>query len=355
MSKISVAIVGMGRMGKTRLDGMTRHGGYEAVGLCDTAEKNLQGYDVPTFTDYRECIDECDPEAVVVCTYNAFIPDVVCYALEGGRHVFSEKPPGRSLADAVRMRDCSREHPECVLKFGFNHRYHNSVIEAKNLVDSGLLGELVCARGVYGKAGSSTFSSEWRNDRSLSGGGIMIDQGIHMLDLLSYFLGGFTKVKSSVGNLVWDSISTDDSAFAVLGNEQGKIASLHSSALQWRHKFNLDLICTEGFVSLNGLKTSTSSYGRESVTYYKKDLGLKTGGLGKPMEHTMYFDSDESWDHEHREFYGAVREGRPIVNGTADEAVQIMSLIERIYSGGNEWRANLRNPRRRRTWRTGTG
>lgn len=337
MGKISAVIVGMGRMGRTRLEGMTRHGGFDVVGLCDTKEDNLRGYDIPIYSDYKRCIDECDPDAVFVCTYNAFIPDIVCYALKGGRHVFSEKPPGRCREDAERMRDCSKEHPECVLKFGFNHRYHNSVIEAKNLINSGVLGDIVCARGVYGKAGSSSFSSEWRNNSSLSGGGILIDQGIHMLDLLGYFLGEFSNVKSSVGNLVWDSINTEDSAFAILKNDRGQVASLHSSALQWRHKFNLDLICTKGYITLNGLKTSTSSYGRETISYYTKDLGLRTGGLGKPMEHTMYFDSDESWDHEHREFYDAVRNGKPIVNGTADDAVRVMTLIERIYSGGNTW------------------
>lgn len=292
MNKIKIAIIGMGRMGRMRYDGFIQHGGFEVISICDNNLALLEQYPVAKYTDYKKCIDESNPDAVIVCTYNAFIPDIVCYALERGKHVFSEKPPGRCLDDVIRMKKSLDASPGKVLKFGFNHRYHNSVIEAKNLIDSGLFGELICARGVYGKAGNMNFSHEWRNNKNYSGGGILIDQGIHMLDLLCYFIGNFTKVECSVDNLGWKDIETDDSAFAILKNDRNQVASLHSSALQWRHKFSLDLICSNGYITLNGLKTSTDSYGIETLTYYKKDLELRSGKLGKPLEHTMFFESD---------------------------------------------------------------
>lgn len=331
MKRFRTAVIGMGRMGKMRYRMMSEHGGFEVVGVCDDDTSKLSDYPVPTFSDWKECIDSTKPEVVVVCTINSVIPDVVCYALSQGMHVFSEKPPGRNLADTLRMKEASVAHPECVLKFGFNHRYHNSVIEAKSLIESGLIGDVVCARGVYGKAGSPTFANEWRNDISKSGGGILLDQGIHMLDLLCYFLGNFTEVTGTVDNLVWKQIPTEDSAYAILKTDDGKIASLHSNALQWRHKFDLDIMCTNGYIALNGLITSTNSYGEEKITYYKKDLDAKSGSLGKPQEHTLCFSSDESWDHEHAEFYAALTEGKPITQGTVDDAVKVMSLIEKIY------------------------
>ena len=147
-----------------------------------------------------------------VCTFNVTIPDIVCYALEKGYAVFSEKPPGRNLKDALRMQEAYDKAKAPILKFGFNHRYHNSVIEARALVDSKILGDVVCARGVYGKAGSPNFEGEWRNDTSISGGGIMLDQGIHMLDLMYYFMGEFTEIQSSVDQLVWKDMPTEDSA-----------------------------------------------------------------------------------------------------------------------------------------------
>lgn len=331
MKKFKTVIIGMGRMGKTRLQAMERHGGYEIVAVCDIDEANMVDCPMLHYTEWKQCLDENPVDAVVVCTYNLAIPDIVCYALGKGYAVFSEKPPGRCLADTLRIKEAYSRSENPVLKFGFNHRYHNSVIEARALVDSGLLGEVVCARGVYGKAGSLGFANEWRNRTELSGGGIMLDQGIHMLDLMCYFLGEFTNVQSSVDHLVWKDMPTEDSVFSVLKTSDGKVASLHSSAVQWRHKFNLDLICTNGFVSLNGLLTSTMSYGEEQISYYVKDLEARSGRLGKPVEHTMCFDRDNSWDYEMSEFYAALTGSGIVTNGTIEDAVTVMKLIGEIY------------------------
>lgn len=328
-----IAIIGMGKMGRIRYQAMKRHGGYRITALCDTNPDNLKGFPEKVYTDWKKCITESGADSVCVCTFNAYIPDIVCYALSHNLHVFSEKPPGRSLSDTLRMKEAA-EHSSATLKFGFNHRYHNSVMEAKALIDSGLIGDIVCARGVYGKAGSENFGNEWRNDTSLSGGGILLDQGIHMLDLLCYFMGGFERIKSTVNHLVWKELNTEDSAFAILETKKGQVASLHSSAVQWRHKFDLDLICTNGYITLNGILTATQSYGEECVTWYRKDLAAKTGPLGKPLEHTICFDSDESWDLEMDEFYQAVCDGKPLKQGTIEQAVYVMELIEEIYRKG---------------------
>jgi predicted dehydrogenase len=329
--KIRTAIVGMGRMGVTRYNAMKRHGGFDVVAICDTNETNLEDYSEEKYTDWKECIDKCNPEAVVVCTFNRTIPDVVCYALNKGMSVFSEKPPGRTLEDALLMQKTQKETGN-VLKFGFNHREHNSIIEAKALIDSGILGDVVCIRGVYGKAGNSNFPNEWRNNRVLSGGGILLDQGIHMLDLMCYLTDSDMHVKSgTISNLVWKNMDTEDSAMAVLETDKGQIISIHSNALQWRHKFDMDIMLTNGYIALNGLLTSTRSYGEERITYYKKDLGMKTGRLGKPKEYTMCFDEDSSWDIEMAEFYDVVVNGKELKNGRPEDAVRVMRIIKEIY------------------------
>lgn len=332
MKKIKTVIIGMGKMGKIRYNAMMRNGGFEIIGLCDTNADNLAGYNEPAFMDWQTCIDKCRPEAVVVCTFNNVIPDVVCYSLQKGAHVFSEKPPGRCLEDVQKMKDALDKTEGLKLKFGFNHRYHNSVIEAKALIDSGLIGDVVCARGVYGKAGSATFAKEWRNNVGLSGGGILIDQGIHMIDLLCYLLGDFSKIQSASNRLVWKGMDTEDSVFAILETEKGQMASLHSSAIQWKHKFDLDIICTNGYIALNGIRTATRSYGEESITYYRKDLQARKGNLGEPIEHTFCFDTDESWDLEMEEFYNSVVNNQEITNGTIDDAYRVMNIIKKIYT-----------------------
>ena len=329
--KIKTAIIGMGKMGRIRYEAMVRHGGYEIVAICDTDSNHTVGYPEKCYQDWKACIEETMPEAVIVCTYNAFIPDIVCYALRKGMAVFSEKPPGRTLEDAIHMKQVQEEMGK-VLKFGFNHRVHNSIMEAKALVKSRILGDVVCIRGVYGKTGSKNFAAEWRNDLSMSGGGILLDQGIHMVDLMCYLTDSDMHVKSAnVSNLVWKDIAAEDSALAILETDKGQIISLHSSAVQWKHKFDMDIICTNGYIALNGLLTATQSYGEESITYYKKDLLQKTGIIGKPKEHTMCFDSDESWDLEMLEFYEAVRNGKEVENGKPEDAVRVMRIIAEIY------------------------
>lgn len=332
-TKLSCVIIGFGTMGKIRYHAVQRHGGYEVKAVCDICTEVNAGLPdgVMIYSDWKSCIEEQDPDAVIVCAVNKMIPEIVCYALRQGRAVFSEKPPGRSLEDAVNMQ---RVYDECktTLKFGFNHRYHNSIMEAKALLDSRLLGTAVCVRGVYGKAGNRNFAEEWRNNREISGGGILLDQGIHMLDLVRYLLGCDLHVKSSmVDNLVWKELETEDSAIALLESDRRQIVSVHSSALQWRHKFDIDILCTQGYIALNGLLTNSRSYGEESITYYKKDLSAASGKLGRPKEHTMCFDEDDSWDKEMAEFYDAVVNGREILHGTAEDAVKVMQIVTDIY------------------------
>ncbi|NLB49410.1 MAG: Gfo/Idh/MocA family oxidoreductase [Erysipelotrichia bacterium] len=229
------------------------------------------------------------------------------------------------------MRQCHSNASSLVLKFGFNHRYHNSIIEAKALIDSGILGKPVFVRGVYGKAGNTNYANEWRNNPMLSGGGILLDQGIHMLDLIRYFLGDISEVFSSIDNLVWKEIPTEDSAYIVFKTKNGEIASLHSTCIQWKHKFDMDIICDKGYIALNGILTSTQSYGEERITFYKKDLQLASGKLGNPIEYTMCFDTDSSWDLEIGEFYDSNVIKKPVLNGTDNDVVEVMRLIDKIY------------------------
>lgn len=334
MKKLRVVIIGMGRMGQTRYHAMKCHGGYHILAVCDNHKECLSDYPEKAYTDWRRCINENYPDVVVVCTINAVIPEIVCYALQKGIAVFSEKPPGRTLKDALLMQQMQKKTGS-ILKFGFNHREHNSVIEAKALIDSGILGQVVCVRGIYGKAGNNNFMNEWRNDPAQSGGGILLDQGIHMIDLICYLTGNNLCVKSShVDNLVWKDMETEDSALAIMETDKGQLVSFHSSAIQWKHKFDMDIMCTDGYIALNGLLTSTNSYGMERITYYKKDLEMETGRLGKPKEYTMCFDEDFSWNIEMGEFYDAVVGGKAIINGRPEDAVRVMRIIEEIYRKG---------------------
>ena len=203
-----------------------------------------------------------------------------------------------------------------ILKYGFNHRYHYSVIEAKKVIEAGNMGKLLWMRGVYGKAGSIDFNKEWRNYKQYSGGGILMDQGIHMIDLFRFFSNQeFDCLSSHLSTEYWD-IENEDNAFLLFKSEQGTIASLHSTANQWRHKFLLEMTFEKGYVNLDGLVTSTGSYAPEKLIYGYREFEDISTAMGKPRETISYFEVDNSWLFELDEFVSAVKGNAEITNGS---------------------------------------
>lgn len=332
--KLRTAIVGYGKMGCIRHKAMERHGGYDLICAAETSP--VEGVESPVYKDYRD-IFQHELDAVFCCAPNRFIPDIVCDALERGIHVFSEKPPGRNTNDVKRMQEAETAAANAVLKFGFNHRYHEAIEEAKAILDSGAFGKLYFMRGVYGKAGGTNYNQSWRNNPAYSGGGILIDQGIHMLDLFLHFAGGFDEVKSFVQRQFWTEVPVEDNAFALLRNSEGVVATLHSSATQWRHVFKLELYLEKGFLSVDGILSASGTYGTEvlTVAVTRRDAdGLPTPN---PELQQTSFTSDLSWDKEVAEFHRAIVDNAPVAHGSSKDAQAVMSLVERIYEADPNW------------------
>jgi len=330
---LKTAIVGMGKMGRIRKKVLDAHPGFEVTAICDKDGDLKKEFDqLEFYTSWEELI-LLDLDVIVVCTYNNVAPDIVCASLNSGRHVFCEKPPGRCVADVERIVDVKLSVADRILKYGFNHRFHYSVMEAKAVIDSGRFGRVLCARGTYGKAGGLGFEKNWRLDKDLAGGGILLDQGIHMLDLMRYLVGDFTQIKSFVENLYWQA-PLEDNAFAIMKTTSGQVAMVHSSATQWKHKFSLDIFMEDGYLAINGILTSTRSYGDESITIAKKQFEDETYAFGRPREETIYFDHDDSWKLEIDEFFDCITGKKNEPQGNLDDALKAMQLVEQIYVEG---------------------
>jgi len=330
---LRVAVVGMGRVGARRAACVKKHPDLQLCATCDIDPSRAEWWPDTAFcTDYRELVRD-DLDIVFVCTYNNAAPVVVVDALRHGKHVFCEKPPGRNVADIQRMIAAERANPRLKLKFGFNHRYHHSVMEAKRMVDGGQFGRILWLRGVYGKCGGIQFENQWRNDKNIAGGGILLDQGIHMLDLCRVFCGDFTEVKSLMTTSYWNT-PLEDNAFIIMANKSGQVAQVHSSATQWKHRFSLEICLEDGYVNLNGILSSTRSYGEETLTFARKQFEDTSRAFGRPREETIYFDTDESWTLEIADFVEAIRTDRPIVSGNSEDSLRVMQLIEQIYGRG---------------------
>lgn len=239
------------------------------------------------------------------------------------------------MNDIARVVKVEQSRPSQKLKYGFNHRYHDSVSEALRILQSGELGRVINAKGVYGKSQLVTFGqSSWRTERALAGGGVLLDQGIHMVDLIRLFCGEFAEVYSFISNDFWCH-DVEDNAYALMRSESNAVAMLHSSATQWRHRFNLEITLERGSIVLSGILSGSKSYGAEMLTV------ARTGhdDMGDPLEQTTRYNTDPSWAAEVNEFARAILDDNAIIHGSANDAYKTMELVYRIYCADPKWRA----------------
>ena len=336
MSKLKIGIAGFGVVGKRRKDCIERRQDMQVIAVCD------QSYDgegvladgTRYYKNYHRLLRE-KLDALIVCLTNDVAAEVTIAGLQAGLHVFCEKPPGRNVEDIERVIEAELQSPGRKLMYGFNHRYHESVQDALILVRTGELGKVINMRGVYGKSKLITFNQlDWRTKRNISGGGVLLDQGIHMVDLMRLFGGEFIEVHSFVSNNHW-GYDVEDNAYALMRTSDGVVAMLNSSATQWRHRFHLDINFERGSVILGGILSGTKSYGAETLTIVRAD---PDNDGGDPKEQTTRYNKDPSWDEEIAAFGESILLNSPVQSGTSEDALRTMKLVFRIYYADPIWR-----------------
>ncbi len=332
---LKVGIAGYGVVGKRRRGVIDARDDMITVAVCDRTLGGSGTYDdgVRYFETYQDLLGE-DLDVLFVAMSNDIAAEATIAGLEAGLHVFCEKPPGRDVADIEAVVACHGKRPGQQLKYGFNHRYHDSVQDALAALAGGEFGDVIDMRGVYGKSQLITFDqTSWRTERALAGGGVLLDQGIHMVDLIRLFGGEFTDVNSFISNRVWGH-DVEDNAYALMQTGDGVVAMLHSSASQWRHRFRLEIGMTRGAITLSGILSGSKSYGAETLTLTRRG----ENDMGDPHEETKRYDNDPSWTLEVAEFADAVLRGGEIRNGSAEDALRTMQLVYKIYCADARWR-----------------
>jgi predicted dehydrogenase len=343
-AKLKVGIAGYGVVGKRRKLCVDRHPQMRVVAVCDRVFEGEGAFQdgIRYFPDYHRLLNE-DLDVLIVCLTNDIAAEVTIAGLERGLHVFCEKPPGRNVEDIARVIRCERAHSDLKLMYGFNHRYHESVQDALRLIRSGVFGRIINMRGVYGKSKLITFDQpDWRTRREIAGGGVLLDQGIHMVDLMRLFAGEFTDVQSFISNAHW-SYDVEDNAYALMRTADGIVGMLNSSATQWRHRFNLDINLARGSVILGGILSGSKSYGAETLTVVTVD---HDNDNGDPREQLTRYNHDPSWDAEISSFADCITNDRPIESGSSLDALNTMKLVYKIYHADPEWRRaySIANP-----------
>ena len=322
---LGVAIVGCGLIGRKRAATL---GGARLVACADLdlaraeslARASASGAVAPV--DWRAAVARPDVDIVVVATTNEALADVAGAAVAAGKHVIVEKPAGRSVAEIDTLIDAATRE-RCLVRVGFNHRYHPALRKAHELFDAGVMGDLMFVRGRYGHGGRIGYDKEWRADAARSGGGELIDQGVHLIDLSRWFLGDFSVVGGHAHTYFWQ-MPVDDNAFLLLRTPREQTAFLHVSCTEWKNLFSLEIYGKVGKLHIEGLG---GSYGVERLTYYRMlpEMG--------PPETTSweYPRGDQSWALEFEAFLEDIRLKREPSPGLADARAALV-VVEAIYA-----------------------
>ena len=273
------------------------------------------------FRDWHELIALKRVDVVVIATLHDTLASITLAAVEAGKHVLVEKPAARTMEELEPVIAAAKKNNKKV-HVGFNHRYHRSLRKAKEIFDSGVLGEMMFIRARYGHGGRIGYDKEWRSKPEISGGGELIDQGPHLIDLSRWFLGDFSDVQGFAHTYYWD-MPVDDNGFLILKTPKQQVAFLHASCTEWKNLFSMEIYGRDGKLDLSGLG---GSYGVERLTWYKM-----LPEMGPPETISWEYPmGDDSWSVEMAEFYDDIRLNRSPAAGL-DDAYAALEIIEKIY------------------------
>jgi predicted dehydrogenase len=324
VGQLGVAIVGCGLIGQKRAKAL---GSARLVACIDTSldrAKSLAALSpgATADVDWKRVLERSDVDIVVIATTNDGLAPISAAALKAGKNVLVEKPGARNVRELQEVIRTA-ERAKGLIRVGFNHRYHPGMRKARQLVSSGAVGELMFIRARYGHGGRIGYDQEWRANATVSGGGELIDQGVHLIDLARWFLGDFGSVQGSAHTFYWP-MSVDDNTFAILRTEADKVAFLHCSCTEWKNLFSFEIYGKTGKLHLEGLG---GSYGLERLSYYRM---LPQMG---PPETTIweYPMPDDSWSVEFSEFLEDIHL-RKTPAATLGDAEAALRVVEQIYT-----------------------
>jgi predicted dehydrogenase len=321
---MNVGIVGAGLVGKKRakaLEGLD----VKLLSVADVVEelaKNLASqYNCKYTTNWKELVKDDPIDIVFVSTIHESLAEITIEAINGGKHVLVEKPVARNSKELAKVLKAAKDK-NVKIQVGYNHRFHPAIIKAKKIIESGEIGPLMFIRGRYGHGGRKNYNKEWRAFKNTAGGGELLDQGSHLIDLSRLFMGNFSSAIGYAETFFWD-MEVEDNCFALLRNNNGQIASLHASWTQWKNTFSFEIFGKIGQLNIDGLG---GSYGTETLTFYKMKPEF-----GIPDKQVFEFPGEDlSWKLEFENLLGAIKKDTPI-NGTLEDAYEAMKIIEKIY------------------------
>jgi len=322
---INIGIIGYGLIGQKRHLALP-----DNTKLIACADSNLESISVlekaniKIFENWNDLLNIPEIDLVIISTPHNVLAEIGIAALKSGKHVLIEKPAARNYKELEPLLDVM-QHKGKLVHVGFNHRYHRSIIKAKEIIEAGKLGEIMFIRGRYGHGGRLGYDQEWRANKAVSGGGELIDQGSHLIDLSRWFFGEeFNEVNGFADTFYWD-MEVDDNAFMILKTESKKTSFLQVSCTEWKNMFSMEIYGRDGKLDLSGLG---GSYGVEKLTWYKM-----LPAMGPPDTKSWEYPMDDnSWSIEIKEFcQNIINNNQP--SASLNDAYQVLKVINEIYQG----------------------
>ncbi len=320
---MNAAIVGCGLIGHKRAQALQ---GVRLVACADVSVERAEGLSrqwpgCDAVKEWRQIADRKDVDLVVVATPHASLAPITLAMVSAGKHVLVEKPAALH-ADELPPIIAAAKRQRALVRVGFNHRYHRALRQAHEMVEKGAVGRLLFIRARYGHGGRIGYEKEWRADPRVSGGGELIDQGVHLIDLARWFLGDFVDVRGFAHTYFWP-MSVDDNAFLLLKTADQQVAFLHASCTEWKNLFSFEIVGRDGKLQIDGLG---GSYGVERLTHYRM-----LPQMGPPETTSWEYPmADDSWSVEFAEFLEDLRLGRQPTPTLAD-AHAALRVVGDIY------------------------
>jgi predicted dehydrogenase len=320
---MNVAIIGCGLIGQKRAQTL----GNAKLVVCidiklEKAEALARQFpNCEALSDWHEIMHRTDIDVVIIATLHSTLAEIGLAAVAAGKHVLLEKPAGRRASELDPIIT-SAKITNALVRVGFNHRYHRAFVKARELVDADELGELMFVRARYGHGGRVGYDREWRAQPAISGGGELIDQGVHLIDLARWFLGDFSEIHGHAHTYYWD-MPVDDNGFLMLKTPKKQVAFLHASCTEWKNTFSFEIYGKKGKIDINGLG---GSYGVEKIHFYKM-----SPEMGPPETFSWEFPmADNSWAVEFAEFAEDIKHQRQPAASIHD-AHAALTIVEEVY------------------------
>ncbi len=320
---VNVAIIGAGLIGRKRALSLPKDANLSTI--CDVDKKRgdqfAKDFNCLYECDWKKVVSDPQIKAVIISTTNNWLATIAVSAVTNGKNVLMEKPGATSITELKTVMVAHKKNPVVVM-IGYNHRYHPGLLKAKDIVESKKYGDVLFMRARYGHGGRLGYEKEWRFQKNISGGGELMDQGSHLIDLTNYFCGMMEDVNGFTGKLFWKS-NLEDSAFFVLKNKKGQIAHLSATCVEWKNIFSFEIMLKTAKIQIDGLG---GSYGREKMILYKMKLEM-----GPPdVEEFVFPEEDLSWRRENEIFFNRIK-SRDFSDTSLNDSLYVLKTIDKIY------------------------